>query len=122
MASTTLDSHFGFVSAVEVWDDPSGFTLRVATSDRTGYCFSTRTKFKVKTHSGREFVVHTDDLRSVVLDHPLCMGLDMNTVVSKLEDLNITDKATRREHIRILQTAHAKGNWASAESSLRCNG
>lgn len=36
------------------------------------------------------------------------MGLDMNTVVSKLEDLNITDKATRREHIRILQTAHAK--------------
>jgi len=73
----------------------------------------------VKTHSGREFVVHTDDLRSVVLDHPLCMGLDMNTVVSKLEDLNITDKATRREHIRILQTAHAKGNWVSAESLRR---
>lgn len=82
-------------------------------------CFSNRTKFKVKTHSGREFVVHTDDLRSVVLDHPLCMGLDMNTVVSKLEDLNITDKATRREHMRILQTAHAKGNWTSAESLRR---
>lgn len=28
--------HFGFVSAVDVWDGPSGFTLRVATADRTG--------------------------------------------------------------------------------------
>ena len=36
MVSTTLDSHFGFVSAVDVWDGPSGFTLRVATADRTG--------------------------------------------------------------------------------------
>ena len=70
-------------------------------------CFSNRTKFKVKTHSDREFVVHTDDLKSMVLDHPLCMGLDMNAVASKLEELNITDKAARREHIRILQAAHS---------------
>lgn len=33
-------------------------------------CFANRTKFKVKTHSDREFVVHTNDLKSAVLDHP----------------------------------------------------
>ena len=43
-------------------------------------CFANRTKFKVKTHSDREFVVHTNDLRSTVLDHPQCMGPDVNAV------------------------------------------
>ena len=45
-------------------------------------------------HYDREFVVHTNDLRSTVLDHP------------QLESLNITDKAVRREHIRDLQNTH----------------
>lgn len=69
-------------------------------------CFANRTKFKVKTHFDREFVVHTNDLRSTVLDHPQCMGPDVNAVADRLESLNITDKAVRREHIRDLQNTH----------------
>lgn len=57
-------------------------------------------------HYDREFVVHTNDLRSTVLDHPQCMGPDVNAVADRLESLNITDKAVRREHIRDLQNTH----------------
>lgn len=70
-------------------------------------CFANRTKFKVKTHSDREFVVHTNDLRSTVLDHPQCMGPDMNAVADRLESLNIIDKAVRHEHIRDLQNTYS---------------
>lgn len=70
-------------------------------------CFANRTKFKVKTHSDREFVVHMNDLRSTVLDHPQCMGPDMNAVADRLESLNIIDKAVRHEHIRDLQNAYS---------------
>ena len=57
-------------------------------------------------HSDREFVVHTNDMRSTVLDHPQCMGPDVNAVADRLESLNITDRAVRREHIRDLQNTH----------------
>ena len=70
-------------------------------------CFANRTKFKVKTHFDREFVVHTNDLKSAVLDHPQCMGLDMNAVADRLESLNIIDKAVRHEHIRDLQNTYS---------------
>ena len=70
-------------------------------------CFANRTKFKVKTHSDRELVVHTNDLKSAVLDHPQCMGLDMNAVADRLESLNIIDKAVRHEHIRDLQNTYS---------------
>lgn len=60
-----------------------------------------------ETHSDREFVVHTNDLKSAVLDHPQCMGLDMNAVADRLESLNIIDKAVRHEHIRDLQNTYS---------------
>ena len=52
-------------------------------------------------------MVHTNDLKSAVLDHPQCMGLDMNAVADRLESLNIIDKAVRHEHIRDLQNTYS---------------
>lgn len=72
-------------------------------------CFANRTKFKVKTHSDREFVVHTNDLKSAVLDHPQCMGLDMNAVADRLESLNIIIRQFGT-NISVICRTHIPGN------------
>ena len=69
-------------------------------------CFANRTKTKVTVHSDREFVVHTDTLRSAVLDHPQCSGLDAESIVQNLQSFNITDKKIRRQHVKQLRAAH----------------
>ena len=69
-------------------------------------CFANRTKVKVTVHSDHEFVVHTDDLRATVLNHPQGCGLDAESITQKLQALNITDKKIRRQHVKQLQSAH----------------
>lgn len=69
-------------------------------------CFANRTKVKVTVHSDCEFVVHTDDLRSTVLNHPQSRGLDAEGIAQKLQMLNVTDKKIRKQHVKQLQAVH----------------